>query len=878
MCTKSEWTGQEDLHSRSNDAPSSAVPHTTQMMAEVSSGCAVDEAPRVWAAKRGAFGAHPSPVALGAPCPMAGCHPRGAQHSAANRAVRCPRRDGKAWRSSGWRKITLGSRCQRVKDVIAWVAAWAYLRRQLGGLRGLGGLQPDAAMLNVLLSSSTESKGWRQGLQLLQIFLEKGIGLTVRTAMKVIPLVSWSTARELLFQMSRQVEMNVVVCNAALAAGVLDPKHFHYWKVEPDLISFNTASDLLVKAGRWRQAQQTLQCLEDVGIERDTLSLNIQLSACPWSAAAAIAAAQGTGLQLDLVSFSSTMAACERFSAWLPALQIFQAQRHHGIAPDLIAYNSLTSACCKGESWSSGLHFFSDILMAGNGGSVEIAGTAVLAACKRNEEWPWCLELLQVLQVRRAADVAAFTATILACGKGSRTSECQMLLDQLKEMAPPPLAAVNVQMMLHQVAGRWRDALQLLVSCAQRALRCDEATLLGATTAAGRRWRRAVLLMKTLELREMKPDVAVCSTLIAAAPNDCKYLGYLAPDKMPDKETGEGVKLEQYLVLGPVSGIQKYEFEKQCKVYSVAAGFREWQRDVLNLVPRKDVHVGVVSAGTAARLGGRILSEGLVQLAAALTRDGRVLLVCNEEDEKVIGGKLEDVMEAQNWKEMEESGDLPPDPEKDEMAQVLQQGKLRLVRVQRDECGLTIGVCAGTYKPKAVKKVSAAKKTKATTGPRRGQRLSMTISGQRMYLGHATVARRAVSAVERRFRSVQATWPFSASGSVGLGKKIPSGSGLDPRLGSHMDFEQKPMFDDHLLVEKYAGGIYDFSLKDHLAPLTCLHLAVPHWFKTYRKRSADLLALELRASSVERTKTMAFFWSQSPEATVADLPDPGAEE
>jgi hypothetical protein len=100
--------------------------------------------------------------------------------------------------------------------------------------------------------------------------------------------------------------------------------------------------------------------------------------------------------------------ACERFSAWLPALQIFQDQRldqkiphipiaiigtwifmhgvhgvpsplfdpcapdrevaktvnlfeicppprcshwrHHDIAPDLIAYNSVTSACCKGES------------------------------------------------------------------------------------------------------------------------------------------------------------------------------------------------------------------------------------------------------------------------------------------------------------------------------------------------------------------------------------------------------------------------------------------------------------------------------------------------------------------------------------------------
>ena len=56
--------------------------------------------------------------------------------------------------------------------------------------------------------------------------------------------------------------------------------------------------------------------------------------------------------------------------------------------------------------------------------------------------------------------------------------------------------------------------------------------------------------------------------------------------------------------------------EARCQVYEVAAGFREWQRDLMNLPARKDVHVGVVAAGTCARLGGRILQEGLLQIAA----------------------------------------------------------------------------------------------------------------------------------------------------------------------------------------------------------------------------------------------------------------------
>ncbi|CAK9024934.1 unnamed protein product [Durusdinium trenchii] len=213
------------------------------------------------------------------------------------------------------------------------------------------------------------------------------------------------------------------------------------------------------------------------------------------------------------------------------------------------------------------------------------------------------------------------------------------------------------------------------------------------------------------------------------APNDCKYLGYLAPQQMPGKDAGEK-KLLQYLVLGPVSGIQKYEFEKQCKVYSVAAGFRDWEKNILNLVPKPEVHVGVVAAGTAARLGGRILREGLLQLAAALTRDGRILLIVNEEDEKVIGGKLEDVMEAQEWQELMKSGDLPPDPEKEEMAEVLEKGKLRLVRVQRDECGLAVGVCAGLFKPKVVKRPKAAA-AKASAGSPREKKVRRPPRGKR---------------------------------------------------------------------------------------------------------------------------------------------------
>ncbi|CAE7763628.1 unnamed protein product [Symbiodinium sp. CCMP2592] len=213
-------------------------------------------------------------------------------------------------------------------------------------------------------------------------------------------------------------------------------------------------------------------------------------------------------------------------------------------------------------------------------------------------------------------------------------------------------------------------------------------------------WKQQYYLAS--ELKQFLPPNRKTITAMQLAPEDIKYVGYLAPDKEKSPN-----KLTEYVILGPVSDVLKYEFKNQCEVYAVNPSFRQWQKDVDKVIPRKDVHIAVVAAGTAKRLGKKILIQGLAQVSAALTAEGRALLVCDAQDEEVLGGKMEELLEAQEWKDLEKTGDLPPDPEKTAALEVLQQGRLRLMRVFRDECGLAVGLCVEEKKPAQARKKRA---------------------------------------------------------------------------------------------------------------------------------------------------------------------------
>ncbi|CAJ1348777.1 unnamed protein product, partial [Effrenium voratum] len=147
-----------------------------------------------------------------------------------------------------------------------WTACSALLQRLFRD-----GPQLDAAMLNVFMSAAP----WRSALGALQTFAARSVALTSRSALAACR-ARWAQGLQWLKPLhARQVEVNVVVLNVAIAAGA-PLGEFATWQLEPDLISFNSAADCLAKSGKWQEARHSLQQMEELGLERDLVSLNIQ--------------------------------------------------------------------------------------------------------------------------------------------------------------------------------------------------------------------------------------------------------------------------------------------------------------------------------------------------------------------------------------------------------------------------------------------------------------------------------------------------------------------------------------------------------------------------------------------------------------------------
>ncbi|CAE8740308.1 unnamed protein product [Polarella glacialis] len=168
-----------------------------------------------------------------------------------------------------------------------------------------------------------------------------------------------------------------------------------------------------------------------------------------------------------------------------------------------------------------------------------------------------------------------------------------------------------------------------------------------------------------------------------------------------------------YIVMGEVddevfTADVKKKFEDQGPFFKTIVEFQTWKPGAPAVGLRKEsADLALLSAGTAARLKVRDLGQGLAEVRKALRSDGRVLIIANEEDEDVLGGKLEVILEAQDLKDLRDLEGVRLGTNEAAPGQVLRDSGLRLLQVFRDECGLAIGVCA--RREDKAKKLAAAK-------------------------------------------------------------------------------------------------------------------------------------------------------------------------
>jgi hypothetical protein len=154
---------------------------------------------------------------------------------------------------------------------------------------------------------------------------------------------------------------------------------------------------------------------------------------------------------LDLVTYSTTVGACEKGCLWMPALGYLEEMQQEGLRPNVICYNAAASACSTSNWWEQALCMLQGLPRLQLEPSVTTYGTtadayarrgdwvsglnvlsslspstsnaiilsAVISACEQSLQWGWALHLLAEIWLSSTVpDEVAYSTTISACEKG----------------------------------------------------------------------------------------------------------------------------------------------------------------------------------------------------------------------------------------------------------------------------------------------------------------------------------------------------------------------------------------------------------------------------------------------------------------------------
>lgn len=215
------------------------------------------------------------------------------------------------------------------------------------------------------------------------------------------------------------------------------------------------------------------------------------------------------------------------------------------------------------------------------------------------------------------------------------------------------------------------------------------------------------------------------------APVDGKLIGYIAPDE--DMRKQYGCRLDMFLALGSSgsSSAQLTEFMKQQgTINKVGTKLIPWQpgkKTEEKYISKETIDLAVVNKGTSASLGIKQLGQGLAEMRRLLTPNGRMLILTNKDDEKILGGSLGDILASQDSEELadlvDESGASMA--KQTVGAQLLRNAGLLLVKNVPDDCGLSMGVAVKrdqTVEAKAVPRAVRRKRAREQAAKASGTR------------------------------------------------------------------------------------------------------------------------------------------------------------
>ncbi|OLP87380.1 Pentatricopeptide repeat-containing protein, chloroplastic [Symbiodinium microadriaticum] len=233
--------------------------------------------------------------------------------------------------------------------------------------------------------------------------------------------------------------------------------------------------------------------------------------------------------QANVVTFSSAISACEKISAWQPALLLLGQAEDAFVEADVIVFNAVASACQKGSDWQRAAELMDALFRQALEPTI-VSHSTVISAWGRASRWQVALRLLRALplfdlQVNRVA----YGATLSAC---EASSNWQLALELFAEVRSQSLKVnliiANTVISSCEKAAEWEAALLLLsnLTLQPQHPQPDEISFNSAISACEKagQWHWALELLNQLDRNRLQASVVSCSAAASACAKGTAWL------------------------------------------------------------------------------------------------------------------------------------------------------------------------------------------------------------------------------------------------------------------------------------------------------------------------------------------------------------------
>eukprot|EP00913_Durusdinium_trenchii_P030633 g28690.t1 len=406
---------------------------------------------------------------------------------------------------------------------------------------------PDAVTFSAAIMATVD---WREALCLLEEMSQQSLESTAPRILEACHNAAiracdrageWTKALVLLDEMvlgdfSDIISFNSVInaCEQAsewlVALRLLETIEAEGSKVSPDVVTISAAISACEKAGIWMWALGLLER----SVEPDTRLRQIILMDADFGASTRHLRWEAfSEVFQDVIAYSSVIAAFDRSSLWVEALQILTSMEAGQVPPNDVSFNSAISACAKGGEWQRAVWLLQGMasrdwadamsrvveptqltIQTIRAGAMEgpKLPTSSGHCCGSGSSAGFCRG-----QLRRS--VISFSAAISACECNLEWQRGIFLLQMMLESAcAPDVIALNASFQNCEMARQWEMALALLRQGLQWHLEPDVMswTMVLGACAKTRRWELTLSLLVSMLGQRLEPSIISFNTVLSA--------------------------------------------------------------------------------------------------------------------------------------------------------------------------------------------------------------------------------------------------------------------------------------------------------------------------------------------------------------------------